>query len=134
MASPFILQAIILIIFFYSSEVKMSLHASWAGLLASALTAFATVLISAWIPAARASGTAPIDAVLQRRDVQKKKKEKKPGRRRRIRMGPLLPAALAERYFRRSRKQYRTTVFSLFISIVLFIGKLLFLVCTEKYL
>ena len=93
-----------------------------AGLLVSALTAFATVLISAWIPAARASGTAPIDAVLQRRDVQKEKKQKKPGRRRRIRTGPLLPAALADRYFRRSRKQYRTTVFSLFISIVLFIS------------
>ncbi len=106
----------------YSSEVKMSLHASWEGLLVSALTAFATVLISAWIPAARASGTAPIDAVLQRRDVQKEKKEKKPGRRRRIRTGSLLPAALADRYFRRSRKQYRTTVFSLFISIVLFIS------------
>lgn len=108
--------------FLYSSEVKMSLHPSVLGLTVSALTAFATVLVSAWIPAVRASGMTPLDAVLQRRDIRKSRKEKKPGRKRRLRAGRFFPMSLAERYFKRNRKWYRTTVFSLFISIVLFIS------------
>ena len=79
-----------------------------------------TALVSAWIPAKRATRLSPISAIRQSTDVKVRAKE--------IKVSPLtgklfgFPGTLASKNFKRSRKQYRSTVVSLFMSIVLFVS------------
>lgn len=83
-----------------------------------------TALVSAWIPAMRATRLTPIAAIRQSADVKIKP--------RRVRVSKLteklfgFPGTLAAKNFKRSRKQYRSTVISLFMSIVLFISAFTF--------
>lgn len=106
--------------YLYDSEEAMSLHVSWPAAAIAAATALAVVLISAWIPSRRAAKVSPMEAIRQTGDI------KVP--RRIVRRGKLsyrlfgLEGMIAGKHFSRSRKQYRTTIFSLFISIVLFIS------------
>lgn len=89
-------------------------------LAAAAGIGLVTALISAWIPARRASRLSPIAAIRQNSDVKIKNRA--------VRVSPLtkllfgFPGMLAAKNFKRSRKQYRSTVISLFMSIVLFIS------------
>lgn len=93
---------------------------SLAALGAAAVIALITVLISAAIPARRAAKISPIDAIRQKNDYLVPKKS--------IRVSKLtgklfgLPAVLARKYYKVSRKKYRATVISLVISIVLFVS------------
>lgn len=102
----------------------MRVYASWPALLTAALTALMTVLISAWIPARRAAKIPPMEAIRLSRDIRisgrEQKRTRKTGRLSQKLFG--LPAGLANRYFSRAKKQYRATVLSLFISIVLFVS------------
>jgi putative ABC transport system permease protein len=81
----------------------------------------ATILLSAWIPARRASRFSPIDAIRQSDDIQ----DDRPLN---LRTSPLIrrvfgfEGELALKSLRRDRKRYRTTVFSLMISIILFVA------------
>ncbi len=100
--------------------VPMHMHVSLVSIVAAAVVAMLTVLISAWIPAKRATKVSAVEAIRQNQDVVEK---------RRGRTTPKivvklfgLPGALASKYFRRSRKKYRATVVSLFMSVVLFIS------------
>lgn len=79
-----------------------------------------TALVSAWIPAQRATRLSPIAAIRQSTDVKVRAREVKVSRL----TGKLFgfPGTLAAKNFKRSRKQYRATVVSLFMSIVLFIS------------
>lgn len=110
------------------STVVMGLHVAWPAVFTAALAAFATVLISAWIPARRAAKIPPVEAIRQSKDVRRRKKEEAGVSPARIRGGRLsyrffgLPALVAGRHFSRDKRQYRTTIFSLFVSIVLFIS------------
>lgn len=85
------------------------------------LFAVATILISAWIPARRASRVSPIDAIRQSGEIE----EDKPLN---LRTSPLIrrvfgfEGELALKSLRRDRKRYRTTVLSLMISIILFVA------------
>lgn len=78
-----------------------------------------TVLLSAWIPARRASRITPLEAIRQTSDYRVDAKA--------VRTGKLsyrlwgLPGLLAKKYYKTSRKKYRATVASLTISIVLFV-------------
>ena len=89
-------------------------------LAAAAVVALATVLISAAIPARRATKIAPLEAIRQKNDYRVPKRG--------IRAGTLttklfgLPGVLAKKYYKVSRKKYRATVISLAISVVLFIS------------
>ena len=111
-----------------SDTVVMSLHVSWPAVLTAALTALVTVLISAWIPAGRAAKIPPMEAIRQAKDVRKQKNHFRFFQRKRSGSGRLsyrlfgLPAMVADRHFAREKRQYRVTIFSLFISIVLFIS------------
>ena len=93
---------------------------SFPGFVAAAVVALITVLISAWIPARRATKVSPISAIRQQNDF------KVP--RRRIRSGALsgrlfgLPATLARKYYTVNRRKYRSTVISLTVSMVLFVS------------
>ena len=86
-------------------------------LLLAGVVSLVTVLISAWIPAERARTVTAVEAIRQDRDIQ----AGKPSR------FPLphklcgLPAALADRYYRRSPGKHRATAASLFTSVVLFV-------------
>jgi putative ABC transport system permease protein len=80
-----------------------------------------TILLSAWIPARRASQVSPIDAIRLAGDIQTNKPLN-------LRTSPLIrrmfgfEGELALKSLKRDRKKYRTTVFSLMVSIILFVA------------
>jgi putative ABC transport system permease protein len=81
----------------------------------------ATILLSAWIPARRASQVSPIDAIRLSGEIQTDKPLN-------LRTNPLIrrvfgfEGELALKSLKRDRKKYRTTIFSLMISIILFVA------------
>lgn len=78
-----------------------------------------TILISVWIPAKRASQITPIEAIRQSKDVNLNGKAVKTSRLTRRIFG--FEGELALKNLKRNKKRYRTTVFSLSVSIVLFL-------------
>src|SRR5690606_30446016 len=80
-----------------------------------------TILLSAWVPARRASQVSPIDAIRLAGDIQTDKPLN-------LRTSPLIrrvfgfEGELALKSLKRDRKRYRTTVLSLMISIILFVA------------
>jgi ABC-type transport system, involved in lipoprotein release, permease component len=78
-----------------------------------------TILISAWIPAIRASRVSPMEAIRLTSDIRIKGKKLKTSRLTRRLFG--IEGELALKNLKRHRKRYRATVFSLFISIVLYV-------------
>lgn len=97
----------------------MTLHVTWWSLAVAVLISLVTVLISAMIPARRAMKRSAIDSIRQSGDIRIR-----PGE---VRTSGLtyrlfgFEAMVASKNFKRNRKKYRATVFSLFISIVLFV-------------
>jgi putative ABC transport system permease protein len=85
------------------------------------LFSVATILLSAWLPARRASRVSPIDAIRLSGEIQD---DTPPN----LRTSPLIRRVfgfegdLALKSLKRDRKRYRTTVLSLMISIILFIA------------
>jgi putative ABC transport system permease protein len=81
----------------------------------------ATILLSAWIPARRASRVSPIDAIRQSGEIQE-------GQPLNLHTNPLIrrvfgfEGELALKSLQRDRKRYLTTVLSLMISIILFVA------------
>lgn len=86
----------------------------------AAVIALVTVLISAAIPARRATKVSPLDAIGQRGDYRTPAKGIRVGRLTARLFG--LPGILAKKYYKVSRKKYRATVISLTISVVLLIS------------
>ncbi|MBQ3355963.1 MAG: ABC transporter permease [Oscillospiraceae bacterium] len=99
-------------------SIKLALHVP--SLLVAAGTGLFTALVSAWIPAKRATRLSPIAAIRQNADVKVRAREVKTSRLTSKLFG--FPGTLASKNFKRSRRQYRSTVVSLFLSIVLFIS------------
>lgn len=102
------------------SPYDVELVVSWEAVAAAAAVSFVTVLVSAWIPSTRAMRINAIDAIRQTRDINAKGKNVRVS-------GTFLrlfgvEGALARKYFKRSRKRYRATVFSLAMSVMLFIS------------
>ncbi len=105
---------------FSSSRIPLTLQADWRALLLAAALAFATVLLSASIPARRAMRVPVIEAIRQNNVIQvPNRKLRTPGFLYRL-FG--MSGVLADKNFRRNRKKYRATVISLFVSIVLFVS------------
>lgn len=98
----------------------LALDINLYAILISMALSFITVLVSAWIPSKRAMRTSPMEAIRQSRDTASKGKT--------IRSSKLFiklfgaEGLLAKNYYSRSKKRYRATVFSLAISLVLFIS------------
>lgn len=103
-----------------ATDIQLHLVVTWQAIVAAIIVSFVTVLISAMIPAARAVRIPAIQAIRQSDDIK-------------IRAGKVRTSGLtyklfgfsgmlASKNFKRNRKKYRTTVFSLFISIVLFVS------------
>ncbi|GAB2535404.1 ABC transporter permease [Gracilibacillus alcaliphilus] len=81
---------------------------------------FLTIMISAFIPALRASRITAIDAIRQAKDVKLTKKAVKTNRLVRKLFG--YEADIALKNLKRNKKRYHVTVFSLMISIILFLS------------
>ncbi len=79
-----------------------------------------TLLISAWIPAKRAAQISPIDSIRQTEDIKLKTRRRGFGSKLVTRLFGF-EADLANKSIKRNRKKYRITVFSLAISIIMFI-------------
>ncbi|WP_455056502.1 ABC transporter permease [Jutongia sp.] len=103
-----------------ATDIQLHLVVTWQAIVVAIIVSFVTVLISAMIPAARAVRIPAIQAIRQSDDIK-------------IRAGKVRTSGLtyklfgfsgmlASKNFKRNRKKYRTTVFSLFISIVLFVS------------
>lgn len=103
-----------------SQVTKLHLVITWQSVVISSAVGMLTVVISAMIPAAKAVRIPAIQAIRQSRDIKIAPKQVKT-----LRIAYWLFGAcgmLAGKNFKRNRKKYRTTVFSLFISIVLFVS------------
>lgn len=102
------------------TDVSLSLHPSASALILSAVIAFFTVLISAYLPAKRALKVSAIDAIRQTGDIMVSP--------RKVRTWKLteklfhFEGMIASKNYKRSKRKYRATVISLFLSIVLFIS------------
>lgn len=103
-----------------AENIPIRLALSVPALLSASGMGLLSVLVSAWIPARRAVGLSPIAAIRQSRDVKIRPKSVRVSRLTAKLFG--FPGTLAAKNFKRSRKQYRATVLSLFLSVVLFIS------------
>lgn len=79
-----------------------------------------TIFLSVWIPARRAGKISAIDAIRQTKDIRVRGKKLRTGFLVRKLFG--LPGELAMKNLKRNRRRYAALVFSLFISLVLFIS------------
>ena len=86
-------------------------------LVLGAVLALGTVLLSAAIPAKRATAISPLEAIRQSKDYVLPKKQKKSHS---SLFG--LPGTLAKSYYRVSKGKYRATLISLIISLVIFLA------------
>lgn len=105
---------------FITDAVEMKICISPAALIIAVAVGLITVLISAFIPAKRATKISAIEAIRQNSDIKSEKKAIKTPKLVYKLFG--LPGMLAHKYFKRNRKKYRATVMSLFMSIVLFVS------------
>lgn len=102
------------------SKVNLTLNVNPTAIVLSAVIAVVTVLLSAWIPARKAVKQTAIDSLRESHDIYI--------RSRKVRSPKWVlklfgfEGMLANKNFKRNRKKYRLTVFSLAISVVLFIG------------
>lgn len=107
-------------IFGFETSVQMGIALNFWVLLFAAAIGLLTAIISAWIPAKRAVRITAIEAIRQSTDVRVRAKQVKTARLTYRLFG--FPGMLASKNFKRSRKKYRATVVSLFLSVVLFIS------------
>lgn len=99
--------------------VDMKLSVSPAAIIIAVVVALITVLISAWIPSKRATKVSAVEAIRQNMDV----KNTKPVKTSKLTYKLFgLSGMLANKHYKRNKKKYRTTVLSLFMSIVLFVS------------
>lgn len=101
-------------------EVSLKLVVSPGSIICAAVIAYLTVLISAWIPSRRATRVTAMDAIRQSQDIQIRAEQVKTPSVVLKLFG--LEGTLAQKHFRRNRRRYRATIFSLFASVVLFIS------------
>lgn len=102
-------------------SVKMAMDFSPLSVIAAAVIAFITVLISAYIPSKRCASVTAIEAIRQNKDI-------KTGKHREIKTSKLFSkifgfnGMLAQKYMSRDKKKYRTITASLAMSVILIIS------------
>ena len=101
-----------------NSDLELTLIVSHMSVLVAAAFSLITILLSAWIPAAKASRTTAIDAIRLSKEIKLTGKSVKTSRLSRRLFG--FEGELALKNLKRNRKKYRATIFSLVISIILF--------------
>ncbi|MCL1890592.1 MAG: FtsX-like permease family protein [Coriobacteriia bacterium] len=104
----------------FGYDIPLSLSVSVGAVLTSIAIGILTILISAYIPARRASKTSAIDSIRQTDDIKLDGKKLKSSKLIERFFG--LEGSLAHKNFKRNKKRYRSTILSLFVSVVLFIS------------
>ncbi|MBR4026099.1 MAG: FtsX-like permease family protein [Lachnospiraceae bacterium] len=113
-------------------SVPLTLCVSPMAIITAGIVALITIFISAWIPSQRATKVTAVEAIRQNTDIKLEKRKKKQENRTQTSgttwsqklMYRLfgLSGMIANKYYKRSKKKYRATVISLFMSIVLFVS------------
>lgn len=109
---------------------NLTLVISWPAIVIAILISIIMIVISLIRPSIRAGRISPIDAIREKSDIKitnrQLKKQKKNGNK--IKEHKItkklfgIEGVIARKNFNRSKKKYRTTIFSIFLSIVLFIS------------
>lgn len=108
-----------LFLFSESGLVTIETKFSWIAAVAAVLICGITIRFSAWIPARRATRVTPLEAIRENREYQPVVRT--------LRVGKLtgklfgIPGVMARKYYKVSRRKYRSTVISLTISLTLFV-------------
>lgn len=113
-----------------SIEQEFITKISPIAILISIVLSIITIYISAFIPAIRASRISPIDAIRQTKDVKLTNKKVKTSKVTRKIFG--VEGEIALKNLKRNKRRYMATVFSLVISIVLFLTVSSFSLYTQK--
>lgn len=101
-------------------EEVLKLYISPAVILSTILVVFVIICLSVWVPVRRTRKITPMDAIRQTKDIKiRPQVVKSPGIILKL-FGT--EGMLADKNYRRDRKKYRATVFSLTISIILFVS------------
>lgn len=108
----------------HGTRSGMELVVSGWAILAAALLAFVTVMISVWLPSRRIRKISPMEAIRANQDIKIRPKEVKT--RAWVFKVFGLEGMMADKNYKRDRKKYRATVVSLTMSIVLFTTVALF--------
>ncbi|MDD5934486.1 MAG: FtsX-like permease family protein, partial [Clostridiales bacterium] len=111
--SPMIKQA-------FTVEQSLTTVVSVQGIIAAVIISMITILLSAYLPARKASKITPMEAIRQQKDIKIKGKTVKNMKLVRKLFG--LEGDLALKNLKRNKRRYRAIVFSLGISIILFIS------------
>lgn len=104
----------------FDFDMPIQICVSWESIVIAIVISLITVLISAWIPSIRATRVSAVEAIRQNMDIKIKNKTVKTSKLTYKLFG--LPGVLANKHYKRNKKKYRSTVISLFLSIVLFIS------------
>ncbi|MDC0764742.1 FtsX-like permease family protein [Brevibacillus sp. AG] len=99
-------------------------------MIAVILFSILTLLISAWFPAVRASRITPITAIRQTKDIEIKGKDVRTSKMTRKLFG--YEAELGLKNLKRNKHHYRSTVFSLAISVILYLAASSFSLYMDK--
>ena len=105
---------------FGTFDLPMRVCVSWQSVVVAVIVGIVTVLLSAWLPSRRATKVSAVEAIRQTGDIKAKNKQIKTSKLTYKLFG--LPGVLASKHYKRNKSKYRTTVISLFMSIVLFIS------------
>ncbi|MDR0813437.1 MAG: ABC transporter permease [Oscillospiraceae bacterium] len=103
-----------------ATETTLSLTVSIPAIIIAAAVGTVVILLSAYIPARRAVKKSAIEIIRQTDDIKVSAKSVKTSGLTAALFG--LPGTLALKNFKRNKKRYRSTVLSLFVSVVLFIS------------
>lgn len=101
-------------------NTQMKLVLNPIALLASVLACYITILISAYIPARKAIKLSPVDSIRQADDIKIRPRDVRTSKLTLKLFG--FEGMMAAKNFKRSKKRYRSVVFSLFTSVVLFVS------------
>ncbi|MCM3763962.1 ABC transporter permease [Neobacillus niacini] len=111
---------------------KLTLTVTPLSLLSSCAISLVTIFISTYIPARRASRVSAIDAIRQTQDIKLTQKAVKTSKITRRLFG--IEAEIGLKNLKRSKRRYQATLFSLIISIVLFLSVSFFTANLKKSL
>lgn len=107
-------------IFGPAKEISLEVHPSLGAIAIAVAVSLLTVVISAYIPAKRAMKKPAIEAIRQTSDITIRSRKIRTLRLTQKFFG--FEGMIATKNYKRSRRKYRATVISLFLSIVLFIS------------
>ena len=103
-----------------TQAISLPFVVAWQAMLGSGGVSFATVLLSAWLPARKAAKVPAIDAIRGAGEVKISRRQVKANRLVQRLFG--FEGTLASKSLKRSKRNFRATVVSLTISIILFIS------------